>query len=356
MESTPGSGAPSADSPTAPAFSSYARDADQRDLASFRGESTTVVPRDASSPAGDAGASPDAAADAAAPSDQASDDPSKPAPKARNLETRSKEVSEEVAKLQEQIRLRKALREELAALGGPSGTANSQGSQPAAKEEPALSDWERYLAHPDAPREENFDDYRKFVAAMSSFATKRALEDHERRQALDRDSQRRMSETQKTIQTFHERIGKARETDPGLDDKIDPGLLSIVPAFALRQGEELRPANVLLQAVVESDAAAPLLVHFSTPAGQQEWSNIAAAPSPAAMLRAFGRIEARFLTDGSPAPAKAAAKPITSAPEPPTALGRRASTPDVAAAALAKGDFAGYKAAADAADLAKHRG
>jgi len=125
----------------------------------------------------------------------------------------------------------------------------------------------------------------------------------------------------------------------------------------MRQGEEMRPANVLLQAVVESDAAAPLLLHFSTPAGQQDWSNIAAAPTPAAMLRAFGRIEARFLSDGSQAPApKPAAKPITSAPEPPTALGRRASSPDVAASALAKGDFAGYRAAADAADLAKFRG
>lgn len=354
MEPTPGSGASPAESPTAPAFSSYANEADQRDLAAFRGETTTRTTRDPSSPAGEASASPDAAAEAAAPSDGASGDSSKPAPKARNLETRSKDVSDEVAKLQGQIRLRKALREELAALA-PSSNAQPQGSQPAPKSD--AETWRRYSALPNAPQVEQFERYEDYLDARAEFISDRRFEDRERQRALDAQSNQRMSETQKTIQTFHERIGKAREADPAIDDKIDPGLLQIVPAFALRQGEELRPANVLLQAVVESDAAAGLLLHFSTPAGQQDWSNIAAAPTPAAMLRAFGRIEARFLADGSPPPAsKPAAKPITSAPEPPTALGRRANSPDVASSALAKGDFAGYRAAADAADLAKFRG
>ena len=357
MEPTPGSGVSSADSPTAPAFSSYAHEADLRDLAESRGESTTVGSRDSSSPAGGASASPDAAAEAAAPSDATSGDVSKPAPKARNLETRSKDVSDEVARLQEQIRLRKALREELAALGGPSSSAKPQDSQPAPKANQEPPAWERYLADPNAPREEDFDDYRKFVAAMSSFAVKRALEDHERRQALDRDSQRRMSEIDQSYKTFKSRVDEAQKSDPEFEHKIDPGLMGIIPSSALLPHEQIRPANALLQHVVESEAAPALLLHFSTPSGQQDWSNLAAAPTPAAMARAFGRIEARFLTDGSPAPAsKPAAKPITSAPEPPTALGRRASSPDVAASALAKGDFAGYRAAADAADLAQFRG
>lgn len=355
MEPTPGPGASSADSPTAPAYSTYASEADARDLASFRGESTTRTERDSSSPAESARADSEAATAAPSPTDPATDAAGTTPKPSRNLDTRRKQVDEDVAKLQESIRLRKALREELAALG-PSGNATPQGSQPAQKP-PTAAEWERYLAHPDAPQEESFTDYRQFVAAMGVFIADRRFEDRERQRSLNADSERRMASTKQTFDTFLERVNKAKATDPDLDDKIDPGLTAIVPASALLPNEPLRPANVLLQNVVESEAAPELLVHFSTPAGQQDWSNMLAAPTPAAMLRAFGRIEARFLADGPTAKASTPApKPVTSAPEPPTALGRRSSTADPASAALAKGDYAGYRAAADAADLAKFRG
>jgi len=355
MEPTPGSGASSADSPNAPAYSTYATEADARDLASFRGEPTTRTERDSSSPAESARADSEAATAAPSTTDPATDAAGTTPKPSRNLETRRKQVDEDVAKLQESIRLRKALREELAALG-PSGNATPQGSQPAQKP-PTAAEWERYLAHPDAPKEEDFDDYRKFVAAMGVFAADRHYEALERKRSLNAESERRMAETEQTYGKFRARVDEARKADPEIENKIDPGLMSIVPSSALLPNEPLRPANVLLQNVVESEAAPELLVHFSTPAGQQDWSNMLAAPTPAAMLRAFGRIEARFLSDGSTAKASTPApKPVTSAPEPPTALGRRSSTADPASAALAKGDYAGYRAAADAADLAKFRG
>ena len=351
MERTPGSGASSADSPTAPAYSTYATEADARDLASFRGEPTTRTERDSSSPAESARADSEAATAAPSTTDPATDAAGAAPKPSRNLDTRRKQVDEDVAKLQESIRLRKALREELAALG----PAKPQDSQPAPKADAAS--WRKYSTLPGAPKVEDFDAYEDFVDARAEFIADRRFEERERQRSLNADSERRMAETEQTYGKFRARVDEARKADPEIENKIDPGLMSIVPSSALLPNEPLRPANVLLQNVVESEAAPELLVHFSTPAGQQDWSNMLAAPTPAAMLRAFGRIEARFLSDGSTAKASTPApKPVTSAPEPPTALGRRSSTADPASAALAKGDYAGYRAAADAADLAKFRG
>jgi hypothetical protein len=165
-----------------------------------------------------------------------------------------------------------------------------------------------------------------------------------------------MTETQETITGFHDRLKAAREKDPEFDTKIDPGLLEIVPAFALRPGESLGPANVLLQECVKSEAAPDLLAYFSTQEGQAAWQRVVTAPTPAEMLKRFGRIEARFLSDGSPA-APAAAIPVSSAPPPPTTLGKRPpSAPDRAGAAVSAGDFSAYEAAQNAADLARLRG
>lgn len=343
MEQPSGPGVIDAASPPAPDFSTYERTENARDVA--RGTPTTTPADPSPAPSGEQSASTDATTEAGSA-------PAPPPDKTpRNLQTRTQQVDAEVRQLQERLTLRKALRQELDALDRPH-PATPAAPQPAT---PTTAEWQKYRQLPDAPTPDEFESYEDFVVAQAVFVADRRFEERDTRASLDAQSRERVSAVQQTIAGFHERLGKAREADPAFDTKVDPGLLEIVPAFALKPGEPLRPANVLLQACVESDAATDLLVHFSTPEGQAEWGTLAQAVTPAAMLRAFGRIEARFLSDG-PSPAAPAAKPVTSAPAPPVILGRKPPTsPDRAGSAVKAGDYRAYEAAADAADLAVRR-
>lgn len=346
VEAQPGSGV-TADSPAAPDFTTYARDADARDLGRASTAPDTSTGADAASPTaqpGDQAASTDAHA-----ADSASAKPDSPKP--RNLQTRKEQIETEIADLRAKLDLRRALRDELATLDRSKAEPAPE-SRPA---KPTTAEWQRYRLHPDAPKTEDFDTYEDFVAAQATFIADKRYEEREARAKLDAESRERVGSVQRTIQTFKDRIKAAREADPEFDAKVDPGLLEIVPAFALRVNEPVRPANVLLQSCVESDAASALLLHFSTPEGQKEWAELTSQATPAAMLRAFGRVEARFLS-GSAAGDVPPAKPVTTAPAPPVILGMKPpASPDRVRAAVAAGDYRAYEAAADAADLAVRR-
>lgn len=332
---TPDSGAQPAASPTAPDFLAFSAAADAADLGHVPESGAPSDAPPASEPA--AQAAPDAGV--------------KPTDKPKNAKARTEQLDTEITDLREKLRIRAALRDELAQTAKPADAPPA--SEPA---QPTKAEWQRYRQHPDAPKVEDFDAYEDFVAAQSVFVVDKVMEARAQSQAEETRSRERMSETERTISTFKERAEAARQADPDFDQKVDPGLMELVPAFALRPNEPVRPANVLMQECVKSEAAPALLVHFSTPEGQKDWQRIAAASTPAELLKAFGRVEARFLSDGPPAAARAAAPTVSSAPEPPTTLGRRPlSSPDRAEAAIKAGDFGAYQAAADAADLAVRR-
>lgn len=342
MDIQPATGSEQAAPPTAPDYTAYEAEANARDLGRAAPERPAADP----APPGEQGAATAASADAGS-------DPASPTEKPkRNLQTRRVEVSDEIAQLQRDLEIRRALREELAALKAPTDAKPSASSP----ETPTAAEWQRYRQHPNAPKPEDFDTYEDFTTAQAVFVTERVFEARDRRAQLEAASKARTDETGQTIHGFKERIAKAREADPDFESKVDPGLMAIVPAFALRADEPVTPANVLLQECVTSEAAPALLLHFSTPEGHAEWSRIVNQPTPAAMLKAFGRAEARFLSDGSSSSAASAAKPVTSAPAPPTMLGARPpSSPDRARQAVSAGDFRAYEAEANARDLARRR-
>lgn len=340
---TTGPGVP-ADSPPAPDFSTFEREANALDL----GQKPSPTPPAESSPA--------PVAEGAAPAEAGRAD-SPPAPpddkKPKNLQTRRDQVDAEVAALREQLRVAKALRDELAHV-----RQRPQPDQPVS--DPARSQpksWERYKQFPDAPKAENFDSYEDYLDARAEFIADRRFEDRARQSETERRTQEHADATTRRITGFTEKLAKARESDAAFDSKVNPYLLQeVVPAFALRPGEPVTPANVLLQEIVDSPVSAELLVYLSTPEGIEAWNAAVKADSPAATIRAFGRIEARFLSGGKAAEAPAPAKPVTSAPAPPTTLGEKPpQSPDRARAALAAGDYSAYEAAADAADLAVPR-
>lgn len=343
-------GAVVADSPAAPDFTAFKRDADARDLARVSA-SRTQGAHDSGTPT-DPPAVPAASTDATSHADS---EPAAPAgkPGGKNLQTRHQELDADIQGLQEKLKLRRLLREELETDRAP--RANEP---PASKPAPTAADvpeWKRWATHPNAPKIEDFPVYEDFVTASAVFAAEKVQEAREQRARLDQASRERMQSIDQTISTFKGRVDEAAKADPTFEAKIHPGLMEIRPAFALAPGEPLQPVNAIMQACVESEAAPALLLHFSSPEGRKEWQELAKEPTPASMLRRFGRIEARILA-GSTASAPAAAKPVTSAPDPPTTLGRRAASSDPLGSALRDGNYTAYKRAADAADLARRRG
>lgn len=343
MPDQPGTGA-STDSPTVPDFAAYEAAQNAIDLGAQ--PSRDVTPDSSPAPSGTQ-STPTGVKDAAA-SETATPDEQKPPRK--NLDTRHQELDGSIEALQRKLEIKRELEKQLGERPTPAKPTESQ----PVKAEP---EWKRYAKHPHAPKVEDFDTYEEYVDARSTFIADQRLADRDRHAQLDARSRDRMSETEKQIAGFTERITKAREADPDFETKIAPGLREIVPAFAVKAGEPLRPANVLLQEVVTSEHSAALLLHFSTDEGRAEWNTLIASPHPAAMLKGFGRVEARFESSGQAAAGKTpAAKPVTSAPAPPRTLGNKPPTdPDRAASAVKAGDYRAYEAQADAADLARLR-
>lgn len=345
MPDQPGVGG-TTDSPSTTDYAAYEAAQNAADL----GRTTTpdVTPDSSPDPSGKQSASTDATDRAA--SETATPDKTKPP---RNLETRHTEVDEKITELKRKLEIKRELEAQLADRQSP---AKQTASQPV---KPAEPEWKRYATHPDAPKVENFDTYEEYVDARAVFIADQRHSERETHARRDAESRGRMTETDKTIAGFAERAQKAREADPDFESKIAPGLREIHPAFAMPVGKQPGPANYLLQEVVMSEFSNELMVHFSTDEGRAEWHTLISSPNPAAMIRGFGRIEARFeKSSGTPAEGeKPAAKPVTSAPAPPKTLGSKPPVnPDRAGAAVNAGDFSAYAAAADAADLARMRG
>jgi hypothetical protein len=340
--STPDTGAQQTDSPpvTGPTFADYAKRADALDVGKPT-EATT--PADSpSAPSGDQSASTDATPDAAS-------EPAKPAePPKKNLQTRTEQVNQEIADLQERLRLRKALREELAALDAKAH--DKPASEPAPQ-----SEWERFAKNPKAPHPSQFEQYEDYVAAMGVFIARETLAEHTQQQERTSKQQQARSEIDKLVEQARTDLEEYAKTDPDFQSKVNPQLLAITPAFMVPKGEPLGPHNALAEEMFRSSVKAQLLMHFSTPEGQKDWADLCQMP-PTQMLRHFGRIEGRFEKRDEPAAPVAPPKTVTSAPNPPTTLGRKPAEPtDPVTRAWKSGDFRAYKREADAREVAALR-
>lgn len=349
MEQQTETGAQPAASPTAPVDSSSI-------LSSLSGEQYAHWTKTGELP------TPDAAADSSpAPSgDQSVSTETKPAASeaatpvdkpAKNVKTRSAELDAEIAELNRKLELRRTLREELASTQRPVDATPAESST--AKS--SSSELDRYKNHPDAPKTEDFDVYEDYLDARAVFLADRRYEDRQRAESLDRESKARLATIEQTIADFSQGIAKAKEADPDFESKVDPRLMAIKPAFALGPKEQLGPHNVLVEEIVKSDQRAALLLHFSSPEGQEDWKRLCGL-QPAAMLKAFGRIEARLETPGPAAGEKPPAKTVTSAPDPPLTLGKKPAQPaDSAEGAIKAGDYRAYEAIENARAVAAHR-
>jgi len=271
-------------------------------------------------------------------------EPGKPAKPPKNADTRVQELLADRA----QARAEAAqLRERLERLERPKQDAKP-GSSPA-----AVPEWKRYMSLPNAPKEDQFDTYAEYVAASSFFAAQQLQSDNEARSRARAEQHQHADRVKTMAQKAIERINAYKQTDSGFDAAVNPQLMEIRPVSLLRPGEPIQADNVLAEEMLVSDYTPHLMKHFSTPEGIAEWQKLTAM-SPAAMLREFGRIEARFESRVS-----SDARPpstVTSAPEPPTTLGRKpAAAADGVAHAIKTGDFAAYERMENARELAARR-
>lgn len=237
-------------------------------------------------------------------------------------------VSAATADLNSEIaRLRAAVEPPKSATDKPQAAATATDDP-----EPDSSDKEKY---PDGQFDKNF------IKDVSRWQTRQDLQQHERTQAAER-------QRTEHIQTFETRAAQSRDklqaalkSDPSVMDGVDPGLLSLRPSIALAPGQPTTFGNAVADWVTSTDYPVELLKHLSDHAEVQRLADL----PPQSFLREQGRIEAGFAsaTKADPTP-KEPTKSITSAPEPPTTLGKRPTdSPDALKSAVSEGNFAAYQ-------------
>jgi hypothetical protein len=167
------------------------------------------------------------------------------------------------------------------------------------------------------------------------------------------EADQRVQSEQTRATTFSTQVGERTKTDPAFLQKISPDVLALRPFAALGEGEVGGPLNAIAEELLDSPVAPALMEHFT--AHPEDLQRLTTLRDPRALIREFGKLEARFdaaaAADDAPAPHKT----ITAAPTPGTTLGSRpAVAGDPIHSAVASGNFSAFRAASLAARKA-HR-
>lgn len=280
-------------------------------------------------------------------------EPGDPASKSRGkgVKERNAELDADIAQLNEKLRIRKEIQRELAATdrAQPKSDVKTDSSPAVDKKAEAA----RYRAMPDAPKVEDFDTYDDWSIEMASFVADKKLEAREAR--TQQESQARHEEqrfTEKATKAS-ERFNSYLEKNPAAKERISPELLAIVPISQLKPGEPIGAENFIAEQIFESDFTGELSDHFSTDAGVQEFRALMRL-APDQILRAFGRLEARFVTSGAAQSSTKPPKTISTAPDPAETFGRRPTAgADAVESALFSGDPSAYQAEMNRRDWAR---
>lgn len=284
-----------------------------------------------------------AASSPATPASQAASTDATPAPasepgkpKGDKLKARNAQLDAENEALREKLRIRHALREELASLDRPKPDAKTDSSP----DKPTQSEWQRYKALPGAPKQDDFESYDDFTAAQTLFITDQRWQEHQAKAREAGESHQRAASVQKLAEDATIRVRQYAETHPDFATKVDQRLLAVAPVSVLKPGAKIGPHNVLAEEIAKSPVTPQLLEHFSTDEGRADWSRMMTLP-PTELLRAFGRIEERLERAASVATPP---KHQSSAPAPATVLGTApADTADPIEKAVREKDFERFR-------------
>lgn len=237
--------------------------------------------------------------------------------KGAKLKARNAALDEENRQLQERLKLRHALREELARTE-PKTTAKTDA---ASGSSPAPGPWDGSDPRDPKPQDTDpqFETHAAYLDARDAWNERRI----ERRQMAERQMSSRIEGIQRMGQSATERVQAYQAAHPDFDvSSLDERLLAIPPASAVPDGTPIGPHHALAEEILKSPVTPQLLQHFSTDEGRADWRRLCAMP-PSDLLRAFGRLEARFEADASAGTGPLAPKTRSSAPLPPTTVGDR---------------------------------
>lgn len=148
-------------------------------------------------------------------------------------------------------------------------------------------------------------------------------------------------EVHKVFTSYQEREAAFKAEHPDFDAKT------------LQVRQQLVMTSPLSRAVVTSDVAPALILHFAEHPEDFQRIGALGMSDMAGALRAIGRLEATYTTGEAPAAAEAQPKHVTSAPKPVTQLGTRsADAVDPVEGAIRRKDAGAYIRERNARDLA----
>lgn len=184
---------------------------------------------------------------------------------------------------------------------------------------PAAAEYERFLAMPDAPREEDFDSYTKFTAAMGLFVADKRLEERETQSRQTAEAQRREQAIAAVNDRYIAQIDEATTADPEFLNTLHEDVLAIPTYDALREGERPTGLHVVGEEIRRSAAVVPVLRYFSQ--HPEQIQRLAALP-PREITRQLAILESRLAaapTASAPvasvrSQAKPPVRPVTGSP------------------------------------------
>lgn len=237
-------------------------------------------------------------------------------PKDKGVSARNRELDDEIQGLQERLRVRKALREELAQQpkGEPSAVT------PAAPATPTKRDTNRFKALPGFPKSEDYDDFEEFVTAQADFIAEQRLNDFRQ----ESQQQEQVGEFKRTTAAM---LSKGRESFDDFD---------AVLGAADAAGMEFPPHVV--RRVLSQERGHEIAYALAKQAGNRAlWERIADPVE-------FGLFVGETLSS-SKADAPSSVPSFTQAPAPPRVLGGKpADAADPIASAVARHDVAAFRA------------
>ena len=162
------------------------------------------------------------------------------------------------------------------------------------------------------PEADEFDDYAEYVRASARWEARQELLEHSKREAVERHTHAITASITKDVESFNEKWRKAIEADPTFSERVDH-IVALKPSFLLGEGESSTVENAIADAILQSEQSIELLEHLAD--NPDDLTRLMRSPSRIALVREFGRIEAR-LGNGNgkaattPAPASQAKAPI----------------------------------------------
>lgn len=300
-----------ADEPDASSASPEAPDFAAFEAATLKGLSTNFEPTKADS-------APAKPVEQAASTDATPKPASEPGkPKEKGAKARSAELDPEIAELQEKLRLRKMLREEL-----DRGRDDKPADPSPAPVKATQREFERYKAMPDAPKVAEYDDYGDWNIDMAAFVNRKGIEEYAQKQRQDYDA------------------GQFRTMQAAFDTKgveAHPDFREVLIAAA--QAGRKWPEHVTRKVFTHEQGPA---IAYALAQAKDDDALYQRIVDPVE----FGEYVGEFLASRKAPPKKPTLSAVPKASDPPIVLGSRPhESADPEQAAIAAGDFSSFEAA-----------